>query len=117
MTDEIDQQALTDDNLAAMLAESASDVTPEQEPEQASEAPPPPRQEAQHVPLADLMEERGRRKEAQARMDEMERRFAEFQARAQAMLQQPQQPPQAPANYEDDPIEYLRQQQAQVAAN
>ena len=68
-----------------------------QPPPEATEAPlEPQRTEAKHVPLAELLEERGRRKEAQARMEEMERRFSEFQARTQEYVRQVQQAPPQP---------------------
>ena len=117
MTDEIDISTLPDDQLAAMMGDEPPPAEVEEGPEPAApEAPPePPKPETQHVPLADLMEERGRRKEAQARMEEMERRFSEFQQRvAEHFQQQPQQPA---VDYDQDPIEYLRQQQAAVAQN
>lgn len=119
MTDEIDLSSMTDDQLAGLMAEAEPSQEPEAEQEAPAPSQEPPRKEPQHVPLAELLEERGRRKEAQARMDEMERRFSEFQARAQeyvANLQQAKPEPPA-ASYEEDPIEYLRQQQAAVAAN
>src|SRR5512139_1896187 len=129
MTDSTtDIGALTDAQLAELMQ---PDPAPPPEPESpelaAALAPEPeapaeePKAEAKHVPLAELLEERGRRKEAQARMDEMERRFQEYQARTQQVIaerlaQQPQ-PEQAPVDYNEDPIEYLRRQQETVAQN
>ena len=119
---EIDVAAATDEQLAALIGDARDEAPEPAEAEPvlaAPESPPePPRQETQHVPLADLMEERGRRKEAQARMEEMERRFAEIQQRtAEYFQQQAAQPTEPTASYEQDPIEYLRQQQAAVAQN
>ena len=126
MDETLNPGTMTDAELSALMQPDASPepeaepVAPELDLGIAEPAAEEPKAEAsKHVPLAELLEERGRRKEAQARIDEMERRFAEFQARAQAALQQqqaaPQQPP--PVSYEEDPIEYLRQQQAAVSQN
>jgi hypothetical protein len=125
MTEDTDLSTLSDDQLAAMMGsqapehEAPDEPILEAEPEAPETPPEAPKAEAKHVPLAELLEERGRRKEAQARVEEMERRFAEFQARAQEYIAQrsagEQEKP--PANYEEDPIEYLRQQQAQLAAS
>jgi hypothetical protein len=123
MTEDADLSTLSDDQLAAMMADEAPPApeAPADEPPEAPEAPPEaPKAESKHVPLAELLEERGRRKEAQARMEEMERRFAEFQARTGEYIRQQQVaavPPQPEVKYDEDPIEYLRQQQAAVAQN
>ena len=125
MTEDTDLSTLSDDQLAAMMGDQAPE--PEAPDESIAEAAPEapeapteaPKAEAKHVPLAELLEERGRRKEAQSRMEEMERRFQEFQARAADYIRQQaqSQPPQPEVKYEEDPIEYLRQQQAAVAQN
>jgi hypothetical protein len=123
MTEDTDLSALSDDQLASMMGAQEPEPEAPDEPiaEAAPEAPetPPevPKAEAKHVPLAELLEERGRRKEAMARMEEMERRFQEFQARAADYIKQQQAPQQPEVRYEEDPIEYLRQQQATVAQN
>jgi hypothetical protein len=129
MTDDLNPGTMSDEQLASLMQPDAEvpGSAPEPDPilAEALAEPPPaeePKQETKHVPLAELLEERGRRKEAQARMDEMERRFQEYQARTQEYLAQrqaqPQPQPEAPpVNYNDDPIEYLRQQQEAVAAN
>ena len=121
MTEETDLSTLSDDQLSSLMAEASppDDEAPQQPLPEAPESPlEPQRTETKHVPLAELLEERGRRKEAQARMEEMERRFQEFQARTQEYVRQVQQPPPQPTTtYEEDPIEFLRQQQAAVAAN
>ena len=127
MTDDLNPSAMSDEQLAALMQPDLEPAAPQPEPEailaEALAEPAPaeePKPEAKHVPLAELLEERGRRKEAQARIEEMERRFQEFQARTQEYLAQRQAQPQPeapPANYQDDPIEYLRQQQETVARN
>ena len=120
MTDEIDAQSLTDAELAAMMAEpdEAAEAPEPPPPAPAAEKPPEPPQAHTQVPLADLMEERGRRREAQARLEEMEARFREFQQRAAEAVKAQQPPTGVPSvDYDTDPIEYLRQQQAAVAAN
>lgn len=132
MTDDLNPGTMSDEQLASLMQPDAEVPSPAPEPDpilaEALAEPPPaepppaeePKQETKHVPLAELLEERGRRKEAQARMDEMERRFQEYQARTQEYLAQRQAQPQPeapPVNYNDDPIEYLRQQQEAVVAN
>lgn len=117
---DLDVTALSDEALNGLLAggddEPVIEETPAQPaPEPAAEEP-EHKPEAKHVPLAELLEERGRRKEAQARLEEVERRFAEWQARAQAAMQQQAQPQgEEPPKYEDDPLGAIKYQQEQLA--
>ena len=124
MTDTQDMSTLTDEQLAALIHEGddqapepvAEEAAPEAAPEPVAEAPEPVRRETQHVPLAELLEERGRRKEAQARMEEMEQRFVTLQQQVQQYMatQQPATEEPMPA-FEADPIVHLRQQQAKLS--
>ena len=119
--DEKDVSQMTDAELQALMvddapAEPVAEAAPEAPVEAPEAVPEAPQRERQHVPLAELMEERGRRKEAQARLEEMEARFADFQRRTQEYLQQATQPqPEAePPPFEADPLEHLRQQQERL---
>lgn len=127
MTDEIDISTLTDAQLAQAIGD---DAVPEAVPEAAPEAAPAPEPVAEQAEpeeseghpkrrmLDDLREERARRKEMAARMEEMEKRFAEYQARTAEYLQTLQTPgaaPTPPPDFEADPIEFLRHQQAEVS--
>jgi hypothetical protein len=117
-----DVSQMSDAELQALIAQDES--APAAEPEAPAEEAAPPaeavpeatQKERQHVPLAELLEERGRRKEMQARLEEMETRFADFQRRTQEYLQQqvqPQPEPEPPP-FEADPLEHLRQQQERL---
>lgn len=117
-----DVSQMTDAELQALIGQGDETVAePEPEvpaaPPVAETAPEAAPKEDRHVPLAELLEERGRRKEAQARMEEMERRLAEMQRGWQehmAQLQaQPQAEPEVPA-FDADPLEHLRQQQERL---
>jgi hypothetical protein len=116
---ELDVTALSDEQLQGLLdggdEPTPEEAAPEPTPEPVAEEP-EHKPEPKHVPLAELLEERGRRKEAQARLEEMERRFGEWQARAQQAMQQQTQPQaEQPPAYEDDPLGAIRFQQEQLA--
>jgi hypothetical protein len=116
--DEKDVSQMTDAELQALLTDEAP-AEPVAEPEaapEAVEAPPEAAQKpSQHVPLAELLEERGRRKEAQARLEEMEARLSALQRQAQEYFaqQQPQQEVEPPP-FDADPLEHLRVQQEKL---
>ena len=84
------------------------------------ETPEPPQEEPQkQVPLAALHEERSRRRELDQQLQavreqnaRMEERFRAFQERLQEQQRAaaPQAPNEPTVSYEDDPAEYLRQQ-------
>lgn len=124
MTDQ-DVASLTDTELAAMMAEDAPVPAPEPEPvaEAAPAVPEPVAEEAQHPEgkrrmIDDLREERSRRREMAARMEEMERRFTEYQQRTAeylASIQAGAAPATPPPDFDSDPIEYLRHQQAEAS--
>ena len=115
--DEKDVSQMSDAELQALMADDTPQAEPEVEPvaEQAEAAPEAAPKPSQHVPLAELLEERGRRKEAQARLEEMEARLANLQQQAQQYFAQQQAPPEpeVPA-YEADPLEHLRVQQERL---
>lgn len=91
----------------------------EQTQEQAQEQPQEQQHEEKLVPLPALHEERQRRRELQARLQESERRNAEIEARMQARLEQLQaalQPKQEIPSVEENPVGHLKHSLDEVRA-
>lgn len=91
----------------------ATEEAPEAEPEPTGEKEaetPPVQQEAQHIPITALLDEREKRQEFERRAAEMERKVKEFERK----LQEQQKPEAKAPDMFEDPEAYQRHQQQQV---
>jgi hypothetical protein len=119
MTEQEGADLSRDDKLAAELAAldepvDAGAALPEPAPAPPAEPAPQPSAAAEapapsQVPLASLLQERQRRKDVEARLQELERRYTQPQTPAPAPAAVAAEPTKPTVEYKDDPAEWLRQ--------